>query len=932
MASLSPRALLSFVAAGCAGGLASIAVAQPTLINISGATLLENFVSAPASTNDFIDVDGNGISGQLQTGIQQLAPQAPPVFPFPAGAFWSLNYRSIGSINGFRELQNFGRTFVTTDAFDVAGIRMAGTSAAYYNTLRYVTNSATASVHANTGNPGALPIRSDTTTLFGTFAAPNTGAAGGVRIDIAVLDVPSRWAVQITSPNLGTPPFTTPGAEGYGTNPLVSRNKVGTTAGAGLSNQLPGLAPYNLFDPGNPGAADDATLFDNPLAFAPIAPMVNYGTGRTQVQVSELQHLYATGRMPDGENLIAITRDVGSGTRNAWCNTIGLDPSYCRGDNIGALSALSAENLLGPNFIPTNKGSNGNVETTVLNTRLGYGYAGAERGVAGGWIAANRAETNAVQNDFHGGTEYSRPSINEVLDNSVDGYVLGGPAALVTIGDPLAESVADGGLGLTTPQMRNAEAAAYLNNIRQSVLAFEAVPGGDASLFMPGELLATQFILTGSLDNVPNFVTPTQLDVNPGFNLDLQDYTRGANILANPVYVAFNLSGIGRVPTRTAGVSYSDGVLPTAYQNLAGVSVTYGGNLTLRNKIAGDFDGDGLRTPADIDDMVAAWRHRNGGPVWVAPAGTGQTQANGGILGAPGTDIVLEVIGDFNGDGNFNAADVRYGVDGLFLYPSALEAGGNNLNRKQAFIDLDAAFGGNFFGTTLATPAAYTDGASRCDVAGAAGTTPGFAPVGHNGTVNAADIDYVLNQFVISRNPALPDRPGNHILDGQASWADLSEAIYFDLSADMNGDLNVDSADVAETLTVLGTVYGDFNLDGVYDNLDRDELAANFGEAGWANGDGNGDGVANVYDLPCKQDYNLDGSANPDDLGDFITDYYTVPHPSGPSGYAYPCPDNIDYPAGYKTAYTISGEPQCFEPNPDNLGDYITDYFGNTCS
>ncbi|MFN0011268.1 MAG: hypothetical protein ACKVS8_06440 [Phycisphaerales bacterium] len=78
----------------------------------------------------------------------------------------------------------------------------------------------------------------------------------------------------------------------------------------------------------------------------------------------------------------------------------------------------------------------------------------------------------------------------------------------------------------------------------------------------------------------------------------------------------------------------------------------------------------------------------------------------------------------------------------------------------------------------------------------------------------------------------------------------------------------------------------------------------------------------------CTVEYNLDGSLNPDDLGDFITDYYTVPHLSGPGGYAIPCPENAaPYDAGYKAAYLSTGEGQCTPPMADNLGDYITDYF-----
>ncbi len=87
-----------------------------------------------------------------------------------------------------------------------------------------------------------------------------------------------------------------------------------------------------------------------------------------------------------------------------------------------------------------------------------------------------------------------------------------------------------------------------------------------------------------------------------------------------------------------------------------------------------------------------------------------------------------------------------------------------------------------------------------------------------------------------------------------------------------------------------------------------------------------------VLTNPCVLDYNRDGSLNPDDLGDFITDYYTVPHIPGPGGYAIACPANAPpYADGYKTGYTPDGSGQCNEPFPDNLGDFITDYYGSSC-
>ncbi len=79
---------------------------------------------------------------------------------------------------------------------------------------------------------------------------------------------------------------------------------------------------------------------------------------------------------------------------------------------------------------------------------------------------------------------------------------------------------------------------------------------------------------------------------------------------------------------------------------------------------------------------------------------------------------------------------------------------------------------------------------------------------------------------------------------------------------------------------------------------------------------------------PCRLDYTPDGVANSDDLGDFITDYFTDPPVPGPDGYATACPDNDPpYDLGYKAAFTLDGSPQCFQPNSDNLGDFITAYF-----
>jgi hypothetical protein len=108
----------------------------------------------------------------------------------------------------------------------------------------------------------------------------------------------------------------------------------------------------------------------------------------------------------------------------------------------------------------------------------------------------------------------------------------------------------------------------------------------------------------------------------------------------------------------------------------------------------------------------------------------------------------------------------------------------------------------------------------------------------------------------------------------------------------------------------------------------------------------------------CATDYNADGFKNLDDLGDFITDYYTLPaipggvQPAAPQyagewvGYSTPCPNAPDAPApyaadayrtnGYRVGFSPDGSNACplspeqTFPNLDNLGDFITQYYSSS--
>jgi len=861
--------------------------AQPFTINGSGATLQQSFFQAPASTNDFIDVNGDGIS--TPSFGAQLAPF--DVFPpFDPNMHWQMTYRVVGSGNGFNQLIAWGATFATLPDGDPTNLTLQTvfSDESLVNRTPYVSAGVPQSI-SNLANPDGIPF---TSVMDGSYMINTAPGAGGMQIDFAALDVPVAWFVR---QGLGEPAEAAavanalPRSFGYGQNPRISQNKDGSVAldilGNPQSNKLSSLlsqplsaaAGMNVFMNTNTSAPDSLTIFDTSISITPVAAMVNYGVGMQQITMSDLRHLSATGRRMNGENLMYVNRDVGSGTRNAFMNGVELDPSWGAGENIGPRTVSSVNDLVGPNFQPSNKGGSSRLEATVINERLAVGHTGAERGVSRGWLTQGRAELLAVQNDLKGGTAFVRPTAANVLNNDANGYTINGPATIATIGDPMSAPATLGGWGFAASEtgpnpnpvqaMRNPQAAAYLNNITRSISAVTTAPGSNPTIFSPGEFLATNFVLVAAASFTPD--PPGSITPNPNLNTFLQNFSLNdpTNIFNDPAFVTFNTASAGLVPVRTAGPTYSDGVVGGGhFTTQAHVAVPYGSILTMRNKIAGDFNNDGVRNTSDVNAMLQAWDDRHGSAT--------PFQA--------GTDAIIEVLGDFDGDGSFTTDDVRYWADGLAINPSG------NADRQLGFTLVDQASAGlpnqitNFFGTTLATGAVYNAGDARGDVTNSTlNNLPNFVPsnsagVGADGVIDCSDITYVYNNFGNFANTfeavsvvQVPD-PLN---PGQM----LTEPRVIDLSADMNGDLVVNLADIRVLVEgILKTTLGDVNLDGVRDVADAAIAQANLGQAGtYCTGDVNGDGVVNNSDLAiingafnpfCTSDLNGDGTVNGADI------------------------------------------------------------------
>ncbi len=461
----------------------------------AGATLFVDFFRAPASTNDWIDVDGDGESGNLPffPFTDQLAEQ------FTAAqnrtVWWLFQYRSVGSVNGFNEfVQNQLCGTIPTSIPAEAGL---------FNQFQYAT-SGSVSGYGIGANRSGTPIEP-------------------CEINFSFLDVPSAWAVQV-GPPASANWDKAPTEGGYGLNPIKSSSGYDSALQSLSRECYPGGPTVSLNT--NTGAPNQNTIYDFIGAWVPVAFIANRGTGAQNVKYSEMQHLFAAGRMPSGENLVGGTRSVGSGTRNAIMNSIGVDTSWGRGDNVGNEFLVAGVANLGPNHQSVNAAGSTNMETAVQARRLAIGTTGlaaasraAADAIAGNYEILNvckDVDTNGnpvcncdqahacpagplrcsisaatvctVNGDCPPGEQcvaidaaapnsgYVRPTINTVLDNcdACCGYTIGGNGSFVSRGDPFE-------INSGNPEYLEDRAVAdYLQNISDSVDSF-------AGNFFPGE-------------------------------------------------------------------------------------------------------------------------------------------------------------------------------------------------------------------------------------------------------------------------------------------------------------------------------------------------------------------------------------------------------------------------------------------------------------
>ncbi len=751
--------------------------------------------------------------------------------------WWTVQYRSVGSVEGFTEFMDWQ---ACNDLPEVLPSERG-----LINRNRF----ANLGVAVATGFPGctddtdgdSIPNSSNTP------ICPNT-------IDFGNVDVVTLWAVRNDNP-AGANWDAKPGQSGYGNNLefTLGDPACGQT---GESTNLPSLTrPCGVTLNTNIASPNNRTIYDTGIAYSPVTPITNRGVGIPTFAATDLQYLLFSGRMKNGENLFAAVRDVGSGTRNAYSNSLGVDPSRANGDKVGRRINTTTRTQLGPCHQVSSCGSSGIVESATRNNRLAVGYtgvAGPSRAVADTY--AGQYDIPSMINDHivPSSTTVIRPTLDTIVNNGSDttGWRIGGIQTLTTIGDPDANRpVSDPLYDATALPVSSQNLADLVNNITTSIISFTQNPTLPANDRTPGELLGRQFFLTAAVAALPTSADPEAYLPNatvPALvtyvlsNNELRDTALGGT--PTPTFEQINPGTGLLVPQRQSnpvgadypGNRYNDGSTGASYtyRDRSGTlrTVSSSGVLSARNKLAGDLNRDGQRNANDIASLVS-----------LVTLATDANPANdydfefpptypAGATGTMVDDVIVPwVMGDINGDGNINKNDVRYFADGLAMVGSGAA---RKLDRKTGFINADNAGGGNYFGTNLVRPGGapvpYVSGASRLDIAGSGINQRGSEPKGHNGTVDCADVTAIFNNA--------------------GDWTIANEAQFIDLSADMNGDLSIDALDIGEAYIALNVP--DFNLDGLVNEADLGILLANWqAAANFCQGDANGDGIVSEPDL-----------------------------------------------------------------------------------
>lgn len=300
------------------------------------------------------------------------------------------------------------------------------------------------------------------------------------------------------------------------------------------------------------GGVDPATTYlkNNTLAVVPFNLVANPGTGLARLTKEEGGFLQATGRLPNGANFNASTRDAGSGTRNQGALNLGVDPSWGAGERdrvslaptyqdvdpngnpvtitqgvseanpersirTGSLSVDLNERRISPTIRFADKTGGSILREVVVNSRMGLGVlsAGDSRSSAGTALSTStNAPLRALALDFGNGDGFNQATAFNVTEGRYD---LWSASQAITVSGTLDPDGAGPAQGTLVPTATNAAGTIYGDIDDEAPLGTLSSGTGVARKFLTN--------ITGSIasdiGSAETVRTPAEAILNAGFIL-----------------------------------------------------------------------------------------------------------------------------------------------------------------------------------------------------------------------------------------------------------------------------------------------------------------------------------------------------------------------------------------------------------------------------
>ena len=468
--------------------------------------------------------------------------------------------------------------------------------------------------------------------------------------------------------------------------------------------------------------------------------VANPGTGLTQVDRTDADWLETSSRLANGAGFNMTTRDVNSGTRNVAALDTGVDPTYAVGKddngNGNLASGAYGQASIGSSLRFSNKTAGGaQLRPTVEDNRMAVGTLSIND--ASG--SATNAKANPIRalnysDSVNGTAPYVQASYATVSNGT---YVIYQNEQIVTLKDMTSAATYTASTVTTDPNTGaqilsgsiqgdpTGSVLALINNTENSV---STAPGALHPL-NPADGLLQQGYLIPSLMQVSKQFNGQGLSNSTAGAIDTGSITSSSNLVANggnfnqTLYNSYITSGyqsamtVGDPTTVFAGSSSSyyggntnvatpaagvfNGNIPITDQTGFDGVANHGGNWMF-----GNFNQNGVRDYSAVQTALPALRALISADQGVGASvpGSALTAATDGISGgtngvsnstnitvtgvaalnamnsgAGATKGDLITMGDYNGDGHFNGADLVAMAENCALADSA---GGTSLSTK----------------------------------------------------------------------------------------------------------------------------------------------------------------------------------------------------------------------------------------------------------